>query len=251
MRKVFLGKYAHRNLQKQYEDVTTEEERCTLTFPQMVEKFRTKFKLSSNVTLCNYKFRQAEGESFNLFVIRVRKEAQACDFKCDSANCTVRDTLIRDQLLIGTKNDEIRSQALKEEWSLDAVISKGRAIEAASKGAAEIKVKEESTREVNRTGKPGKYSRKGQQRKDMDSRKSFQKRCKLCSSIRCDGSKNCPGKKGSCFACGLKGHFRGADICKKTSRRRTRRVDEETTSESEGPSDEENTPEQSEEEEDE
>ena len=220
-RKVFLGRYAHRNLQKQYEDLTTVQERSTLSFEQMVKKFKDKFKLSSNLTLCNFKFRklsQSEGESFDLFVIRVKKEAQACDFSCASADCSVRDTLIRDQLLIGTIDDEIRRQALKEEWGLLDLVSKGRSIEAASKGAALIKVKEEPPSEINRMGRPGKYSKKSRQRKEM-----LPKRCKLCSSSRCDGAKSCPAKKGTCFACNLKGHFRGAEICKKSFRRRSAR----------------------------
>ena len=47
-RKVFLGRYSDRNLQKRYEDMTAPEEREFMTFTRMVEKFRREFRLNSN-----------------------------------------------------------------------------------------------------------------------------------------------------------------------------------------------------------
>ena len=141
-RKVFLGRYSHRNLQVEYEQVTTKAERDVMTFDAMVHTFRTRFKLSQNTTLSNYKFRkiaQQDNESFDSFVIRVRQEAQTCNFQCSHDDCTVKDVMIRDQILFGTSDDAIRRQALHDEWDLGTLVTKGRSSEAASKGAEIIK----------------------------------------------------------------------------------------------------------------
>ena len=240
-RKVFLGRYSHRNMQIEYEQVTTRAERDAMSFDGMAQKFRTRFRLSHNTTLSNYKFRkvmQAERETFDSFVIRVRQEAQTCNFQCAHDDCTVKDVLIRDQILFGTVDDTIRRQALHDEWDLTTLITKGRSSEAATKGAQSIK--KEGPEEILRT-KPGKYSRKYTPRKPDSHRRHTEDtphrktKCKRCSSPRCEGGKNCPGLKVQCFACGMKGHFKGAEICKeKDKRRRARKLEEESSSESEG-----------------
>ena len=54
-RKVFLGKYAHRNLQRLYEDATTEDERENMDyFEAMVAIFMARFKLTTNLSLANF-----------------------------------------------------------------------------------------------------------------------------------------------------------------------------------------------------
>ena len=164
-RKVFLGRFSHRNLQKQYEDLTESGAREEMTFENMIKAFEGKFKLSSNTTLANFKFRniaQNDDESFDLFCIRVKREASGCNFKCTHDDCTVSEVLIRDQILIGTNSSDIQQQALKDEWNLDTLIAKGRSIEASKKGAATIKKEEDYRTEVHRTNRhpPGKYSRK-------------------------------------------------------------------------------------------
>ena len=83
MRKVFLGKYSSRALQREYEEETTEAERDTMTFDEMVRKFEVRFRASSNTTLANYKFHkisQENNESFDTFILRVKHEASNCNF---------------------------------------------------------------------------------------------------------------------------------------------------------------------------
>ena len=45
----------------------------------------------------------------------------------------------RDQIIFGTTDDDIRRQALHNEWNLDDLIKKGRSLEAATAGAEKIK----------------------------------------------------------------------------------------------------------------
>ena len=44
MRKAFLGRFSHRNLQKLYEDVTNATERANMTFEDMRTKFEQSFR---------------------------------------------------------------------------------------------------------------------------------------------------------------------------------------------------------------
>ena len=235
-RQVFLGLHSSRTMQKIFEEATEAAERDTMTFDTMVTKLQGYFKGNTNTTLANFKFHklcQHQNESFDAFVLRVKEEAKNCSFSCLSQDCTVKDILIRDQIIIGTSNNDIRKNALKEEWTLKDLVKKGRSLETAVLGAAEIK--KEELPEVNRT-KPGKYSKKKTNEKERAPEKDKKKRepskptyyprkCRCCSSSRCDGGKLCPGKKVECFACGIKGHYKGAEICKRKFKGKTRKVD--------------------------
>ena len=230
-RKIFLGKYSSRSLQKEYEDCTEPQERVVMTFTTMIATLKERFKSGSNTTLANFKFHklnQNVGESFDSYAIRVKREASLCSFSC-SGTCSVPQTLIRDQIIIGTSNDEIRRAALKDQWDLTKLLSQGRSLESADLGVSVIK--KEDTSEfgmgnVKRT-KPGKYSRKSRPREKETSKES----CETCSSWKCPGKKKCPAYDMECFACNKKGHFRGAPACKRSSKKKvtTRRLEESET----------------------
>ena len=244
-RKVFLGRYSHRSLQILYEDLVTEERRDNMTFKGMVKVFTDHFKQSTNQTLANYRFRkltQQDKESFEAFGIRIKRESKNCSFKC-SDTCTVNETMIKDQILFGTRDGDIRKSALKEDWDLATLLKKGRAMEASDMGAAVIK--KEPPEEIKRT-RPGKYSKKSSlykggsssRKKDAPSSSSSSRKhgksrhkCKTCSDPRCDGGKSCRGRNGTCFACQRPGHYMGAEICKKNKHyNKSRRVDQDSSS---------------------
>ena len=113
-RKVFLGKFANHNLQILYEEISEKDKREQMPFTDMVTLFTDRFKQSTNLSLANFCFRQLtedETESFDAYTIRVKREAKNCDFKCQSLTCTVIDTMVRDQILFGTRESEIRKTA--------------------------------------------------------------------------------------------------------------------------------------------
>ena len=144
-RRIFLGKFGSRNLQKELEEVSTADERLNMSFTEMTTKFRERFQLSSNTTLANYKFRkikQEQTESFDHFVMRVKEAASGCSFTCTDRQCNVSDTLIRDQIIFSTKDEEIRRTALHEQWTLADLITKGRSLEAATQGSSKIKTED-------------------------------------------------------------------------------------------------------------
>ena len=119
-RKQLLGRFASRNLQRDFEDETTVTERATITFNDTVIKLKARYKPSQNTTLSNYEFhklKQQAMETFDTFVNRVKHEADNCNFSCGDT-CTVKDTMVRDQVVIGVSDNEIRKSALNEQWDL-------------------------------------------------------------------------------------------------------------------------------------
>ena len=172
-----------------------------------ITKLKARYLPTRNTTLANYQFhrlRQDDMEAYDIFVNRVKQEASNCSFKCNE-NCTVQDTLIRDQIIIGTTDNEIRKKALGEQWQLTDLITKGRQMEAASVGSQQIKTEVKQEQASVARVKPGKYSRKNRKKKQ----------CINCSNKACKGGENCVAHIESieCFDCHTIGHFKGAAAC--------------------------------------
>ena len=237
-RKQFLGRFASRNLQRDFEDSVPKDERSTISFDDTVKKLKERYKPTRNVTLANYQFHklaQREVEMYDAFVNRVKHEANNCEFSCDAPTCTVKDILIRDQIIVGTSDDEIRKNALNNQWTLTDLVAKGRKIEAASIGAMKIKEEKVEDTTIGRVGKPGKYSKKKKAQEKLYSRPS-KERCQNCSSRLCRGDKKCFAYGMDCFACGKEGHFKGATVCKKSRKKgksKARRVNDSSETETE------------------
>ncbi len=256
-RKVFLGKFASRNLQKHFEEAIAAEQRATVSFDDMITALKKYYDGGRNKTLANFEFRklaQKGDDSFDAFHIRVKRDAAQCDFKCESPTCCVPDILIRDQIVYGTTIAEIRNNCLKNQWGLADLVKNGRAIESATYGAQQIK-KEAPDGKVSRVKKPGRFSRKAKmkieptQESEKDKRQSKEKsrKCDTCSSNACKGGKKCPGAELECFDCHEIGHFRNAPVCKgKKVTKKSNRVQSESTSSSEESSDSSSTESESE-----
>ena len=241
-RKQFLGRFASRNFQKDYEEEISLNERSNISFTRMVEALKQRYKPTKNTTLSNFEFHkleQKETESFDLFVNRVKHEAASCEFKCGD-NCTVQDILVRDQIIVRTFNDEIRKNALKQQWGLQELILNGRSLEAASEGASKIAKNNrlpssDRSSDIRKVRKPGKYSRKKKAHDKLKQVTRSKSTCSKCSSASCDGGKICPARKIVCFKCGKKGHFKGSKACKGRDRQ-ANRVEDQSSSPSPAPS---------------
>ena len=68
----------------------------------------------------------------------MKSQAKNCSFKCASDECTVTDMSIRDQIIIGVRDEDFRRNALKKQWDLESLEGHGRRAEAASTRAATL-----------------------------------------------------------------------------------------------------------------
>ncbi|XP_078481859.1 uncharacterized protein LOC144742686 [Ciona intestinalis] len=215
-RKIFLGRYSSRTFQTEYKDTVPEADRTQLTFSNLVEKMKTRYEPTKNYTLANHEFHkivQFEDESFDVYAHRVRHEAQSCHFKCGNGNCTVADIMIRDQIIIGSSNNEIRRNALTNQWNLSQLMENGRKLEAVTFSAHKIAQDQCSATFISRV-RPGKYS--GAKRQ---SNKTATHQCRTCSNKACEGGKQCIGSRMRCFDCNEMGHFRGSQVCRAYNQR--------------------------------
>ena len=129
-----------------------EEVRSNARWPAFVKAIKDYYKPTENQTLKHFHFRtvnQIPDESFSRFCNRVESEAKHCQFKCNSENCNAEETAVRDQILIGTNNDEIRQEALKRSWTLSDLRQEGMKMESAARSGAQIS----SESSLNRVGK--------------------------------------------------------------------------------------------------
>ena len=113
----------------------------------------------------------------------------------DDAGCTVQDTLIRDQIIVGTSNETVREDALKNQWNLTDLTKNGRIIE--SSAVAVTKIKPEPNFDINKTGK---------------SKEKFI--CWKCEKQSCSGYDKCKYSKKECPTCRKYGHSPQSRLCK-------------------------------------
>ena len=155
--------------------------------------------------------------------------------------------MMRDQIIVGTTNDEIRRNALKNQWNLQDLVFHWHQIEAAEQGAGKILANKQDNNPVDSNSisrvKPGRYSRKNKTAIKNDGSQvvtSKHKKCETCSSRTCPGGKKCPAHEYKCFDCKKKGHFRGSQKCK-FRKTHTRRVESSSESSNESDTESENS----------
>ena len=189
----------------------SEQNRKEAGWNEFVSKMETYYRPTENLTLKNYMFRalvQEKNETFIAYCNRVGKEAKHCQFTCDSEHCTAEETAIRDQIVIGTTNDEIREEALKKSWLLDTLRSEGMRMESASKSALAIA----GDTSLNKVGR---YSFKNMKKKDEGGSKKLN--CFFCgieveAKNIASHSKKCPARTATCSKCKKIGHV--SKVCK-------------------------------------
>ena len=96
--------------------VPTEKARKSAKRNEFITIMTQYHKPTENITLKHFQFRsnlQKENEIFITFDNHVALEARLCNFNCESPQCTAEETALRDQIIIGSKDNEIRQEALK------------------------------------------------------------------------------------------------------------------------------------------
>ena len=147
-----LGMFSSNRLFTDWKVIQPDEETWkNAKWAQFVTGMNEFYKPTENITLMNFHFcalSQTENETFPGFCNQVLKEAKHCTFKCSDAECTAEDIAIRDQIVIGTHENAIREEALKNSWDLNTLQSEGMKMESAARSGAEI-----SGESVNKLGK--------------------------------------------------------------------------------------------------
>ena len=148
---------------------------------------------------------------FSAFCSRVALEASHCSYKCAKDDCSAEETATRDQIVSGTRYQNIREEALLKSCDLATLRSEGMKMESAMKGGCEIG----GEGDVNRIGK---YSYKNtkiqpkhqhqEQQQQHNARKPQNKHCFFCGETYSKHHlSKCKGKKNKCSKCSKMGHL--------------------------------------------
>lgn len=180
-----------------------------------------KGQLNESVERRNFRKRQqAEGESFDDFLVSLRDLAKTCSFCTDE--CLQKN--IRDQLIEGLRDGATVQELLKvRTLSLDAAITACRGMEAAQLGLSDIKgspsvhkLQNSKPRQPTRSSQQPsntKASRPVKQSQPKQSADSQSKPCPGCGKASHEGGRpSCPAYKVECHNCHKLGHYKS--VCR-------------------------------------
>lgn len=178
-----------------------------------------------NVTHERYVFRMTvqEDRTFDTYLTDLRRKAERCEFG------TIKDSLIRDQIVIGTNNVALRERLLREsELTLEKTINLCR-ISEQSKEHLKI-LSSAQTSDVDSVSRSG-PTKQAWKPPNNDSTTQRIMKCKFCASSHDKGK--CPAFGATCYNCNGRNHY--ARCCSKSSNgtygRNVRGVEVETRNE--------------------
>ena len=156
-------------------------------------------------------------DTIDEFVVRLRQLAASCEFEA------LKDSLIRDRLVIGTTDEGTRDRLLKERPvpDLNRCIESLRASELSRSHKQQMSVKPESTVHYMQ-GRPKQKAQYGAQNKETWQKRTpppsnnsntnnSNKACHWCGNTPSHSRKDCPASKSKCSVCKKVGHY--AKVC--------------------------------------
>ena len=156
---------------------------------------------------------QEANEKFEKFIVRLRQQADKCQFKD-------KDDQIIDQITEKCSSKELRKRILQtgDAITLTNIIAEANTLEAVSRQIEEFGGSSTSAENINRI-KDTKSEMK--ERSNSNNKKwKRQSGCGRCGNTgHASHDSNCPAKEIECYKCGLKGHFR--QFCRTATRNRT------------------------------
>ena len=160
----------------------------SMVFASVVKKFKEYCNPRKNVTILRYKFftcKQLENQTFDDFVTKLKLLAQDCEFG------NLRDSLIKDVILIGVKDEKLRERLMREATlDLEKAVQLGQAASETRKHAAELK----NTVVVDQV-----------ERDATNRNKNMVMNCKFCKLNHPRGNCNAFGKE--CLKCHEFNHY--------------------------------------------
>ena len=207
------------------------------TLSKIIEKF-DEFTIGEvNETYERYVFNgrnQGPDETIDAYIAALRSLAKTCGF-CDC----LRESLLRDRIVLGVHNNNMRKRLLQErKLDLKKCVDLCRSSEAARSQLKNISGASgsDNTHDVNKLYDHSKYGRKpaGKQHYDRNVRGDAPKKqaykCRFCGRNHPMQKELCPAWNKRCQACNGRNHF--AAVCKKTQSRGVHGVSEQQDSDS-------------------
>lgn len=172
----------------------------------IISKFEEYFTGEINETYERFKFNQRNqevGEAFDAYLTALRNLAETCNF------CTcpaMGDSLLRDRIVLGIKNEEARKRLLQErKLNLKKCIDICRTSESATAHLQAIGGKHEEVHQVKLKDSHKKSDKRRESTGSTSERKNIQPRklkCKFCSQSHVLKKELCPAWGKRCNMCG-------------------------------------------------
>jgi len=184
------------------------------TYEQITEKLTEHFKQKCHIVAAQYKFfkrQMRDSQTHKEWVADLRGIDRECQFVCQSDGCSFNyvNEMIRDQIIVHTPFDAIRTAALQKlQPSLEDVLSIAETYEATTKTVAVIKESEKRALDTNAV-----YTQKSNhQKRNFSDGKGGKTALKSCSGCGYSHSReNCKIREAICHKCARKGHI--AVVC--------------------------------------
>ena len=190
-----------------YNNFKFEENEKELEYDLVIKKFEEICNPKKNETFMRYKFlptRQSEGQSVDNFITALKTAARDCYFG------DIEDSLVRDMIVIGTKDSKLQERLLRAtDLTLGDAVKYAKSVEATQQHAEFMKTcsnKPSSSIDYMRKQpvKP-QMSQSFSEKRNMSSTPEHINNCKFCSYSHPRGS--CPAYTRTCNTCNTKGHF--------------------------------------------
>ncbi|RUA04044.1 MAG: hypothetical protein DSY43_07205, partial [Gammaproteobacteria bacterium] len=180
----------------------------------IIAKYDEHFTGEINETYERFQFNkrvQQAGETFESYLTEVRNMAKTCNF----CKCMV-DSLIRDQLVLGIRDDSARTRLLQErKLDLKRCIDICRSTESAINQLGAITEQQTSVYKVEKA-KERFRPRENRQKSQRDYRREPREaKCKFCTTVHPFKKELCPAWGKRCNVCGEKNHWRGSVVCER------------------------------------
>lgn len=163
------------------------------------DEYTNHFTPKVNLTYERYllhKIVQANGESFDEFLTRIRSQSNKCEFG------DLQDSLVLDQIVVGTLSDKLREKLLcEDDLKLDKAIKMCKASEISSKQIQDLQ--KEDTSSINSVKSSVSKSSSKSTKFDKSVEDHFH--CWRCDQTH--GKRACPAFNKTCEKCKKKGHF--------------------------------------------
>lgn len=200
-----------------YNTFAFENNEDKMNFDVLIKKFDEHCLPRKNITLIRHKFftyKQKEGQSFHEFVIQLKRLSSDCEFN------DLKDSLIRDTIIIGINDERLRERMLREpDLDLSKALLLGNSAEQTRNHVKELRQVEVS--EIDSIKSKSSANNRRSDRPMIE-------HCKYCGGSHRRGA--CPAYGQTCNKCKKSNHF--SKVCQSKTVNNTQKVNSVDVNES-------------------